>query len=175
MAIYELGDRKPSIGKWSWVAPDATVIGDVTVGERCFVGPGARLRGDYGTITIGDGTAVEDNVVVHARPGERCEIGANVTLGHACIIHNATLHDWAIVGMGAVVSDYAVVGEWGVVAEGAVVKNRGEVPPRGIAVGVPAKVVGEVDDAYIEQWTRFKGIYSDLASRRYPDGFRRVD
>ena len=175
MTVYELGDRVPRTGKGTWVAPDATVIGDVTIGERCFIGPGARIRGDYGSIIVGDGTAVEDNVVIHARPGERCSIGRNVTLGHGCIVHNATLLDWAIVGMGAVVSDHAVVGEWGVVAEGAVVKNRGEVPPRRIAVGVPAKVVGEIDDAYVEQWTRFKGIYADLASKRYPAGFREID
>ncbi|HID74234.1 MAG TPA: gamma carbonic anhydrase family protein [Thermoplasmata archaeon] len=175
MAIFELGEQRPSIGEGTFVAPDATVIGDVTLGRGCFIGPGARIRGDYGTIVIGDGTAVEDNVVVHARPGERCEIGRNVTLGHACIVHNATLHDWAVIGMGAVVSDYAVVGEWGVVGEGAVVKNRQEIPARAIAVGVPARVVSTVSDGYIEQWSRFKGIYVDLARERYPRGLRRIE
>lgn len=175
MAVYELGDRVPVIGKGTWIAPDATVIGDVTIGENVWVGPGARIRGDYGTIVVGDATAVEDNVVIHARPGERCEIGSHVTLGHGCIIHNAVLNDWAVIGMGAVVSDWATVGEWGIVAEGAVVKNRGEVPPRAIAVGIPAKVVAEIDEDYIEKWTHFKGIYNDLASRVYPEGYRKMD
>lgn len=175
MAVYELGDRRPIIGSGSYVCEDATVIGDVTIGADCFIGPGARIRGDYGTITIGDGTAVEDNAVIHARPDERCTIRKMVTLGHSCIIHNAILEDWVVIGMGAVVSDYATVGEWAVVAEGAVVKNKDTVPSRKIVAGVPAKIVADVSDRYVEQWTAFKGIYTDLASKRYPGGYRRID
>ena len=76
--------------------------------------------------------------------------------------------------MGAIVSDYATVGEWAVVAEGAVVKNNAEIPDGHIAVGVPAKVIGEITPEYKETWTRFKDIYVDLASRRYPEGLRRA-
>jgi carbonic anhydrase/acetyltransferase-like protein (isoleucine patch superfamily) len=172
--IYEFEGKRPRIGEGSWVFPDATVIGDVTMGERCYVGPGARLRGDYGTIVIGDSTSIEDNCIIHARPGERTEVGSHVTIGHGAILHNCTVRDGAVVGMGSIVSDYAVVGEWAVVAEGAVVKNRGEVPPRGIAVGVPAKVIGQIDEEYQRQWTGFKDIYVGLASERYPKGLRRV-
>ena len=172
--IYEFEGKKPRIGEGSWVFPDATVIGDVTIGERCYIGPGARLRGDYGTIVIGDRTSIEDNCIVHARPGERTEVGDHVTIGHGAILHNCTVRDGAVVGMGSIVSDYAVVGEWAVVAEGAVVKNKFEVPPRAIAVGVPAKVIGQIDEAYQRQWTGFKDIYVGLASERYPNGLRRV-
>lgn len=128
MAIYEFEGRKPRLGQGTYVHPSAEVIGDVSVGNNCWIGPGARLRGDYGTIVIGDGASIEDNCVVHARPGEITRIGAHVTVGHAAVIHNATVHDYAVIGMGAIVSDWANVGEWAVVAEGAVVRQGQHIP-----------------------------------------------
>ncbi|MEW5937257.1 MAG: gamma carbonic anhydrase family protein [Candidatus Thermoplasmatota archaeon] len=175
MAVYEFEGKVPTIGKGTYLFESADVIGDVSIGEGCYVGPGARIRGDYGTIVIGDGTAIEDNCVLHARPGERLEIGKMVTIGHGAIIHNCTLKDFALVGMGAVVSDYAVVHEWAVVGEGAVVKNKQVIPPKSIVVGVPAKQVAEVTPEYIAQWKEFKGIYRTLAEKRYPEGLRRSD
>lgn len=173
MAIYQFEGRTPQIGKDAYIHPSADVIGQVTLGEGCFVGPGARLRGDYGEIVIGAGTSIEDNCVVHARPDDVTRIGEHVTIGHGCVIHNATIHDWAIIGMKAVVSDWAVVGEWAVIGEGAVVTQRQEVPPGQIAVGVPAKVIGPVSEEYKETWARFKAIYVDLA-RRYPKGLKEL-
>jgi len=175
MAIYEFENKKPRIGKGTFIFPSADVIGNVILGKHCYVGPGARIRGDYGTIHIGDNTAVEDNVVVHARPNEKTIIGTSVTIGHAAVIHNTTIHDWAVIGMGAIVSDYAEVGEWAVVAEGAVVKNKDKIPEKKIAVGVPAKVVADITPDYKEQWTRFKQIYADLAQKRYPMSLKKVD
>jgi phenylacetic acid degradation protein len=172
--IYEFEGKVPRIGEGSWVFDDAMVLGDVTLGEKVYVGSGARLRGDYGTIVVGDRTSIEDNVVVHARPGERTQIGEDVTIGHGAILHNCTIHDGAVIGMGAIVSDYAVVEEWAVVAEGAVVKNNGHVPSRHVAVGVPAKVIGEITPEYERTWTGFKDIYVSLASERYPKGLRRI-
>jgi len=175
MLIYEFENKKPRIGKGSFIFPSADVIGDVTIGENCYIGPGARIRGDYGSIRIGNGTAVEENVVIHARPNEKTIIGNSVTIGHAAIIHNATIHDWAIIGMGAIVSDYAEIGEWAVVAEGAVVKNKEKIPDKAIAVGVPAKVVAEITLDYKKQWTEYKNIYSDLARKRLPNSLKVVD
>ena len=175
MAIYSFEDRVPRLGEGTFVHELAAVIGDVRTGKDCFIGPGAVLRGDYGTIILGDGVSVEDNVVIHARPGEVARIGDRVTLGHGCVVHNCTVEEDVVIGMGAVVSDYAVIGRWAVVAEGAVVKNRTEVPPETVVAGVPARVVGEVSDEYKETWSRFKAIYSDLASRRYPRGLKRLD
>lgn len=175
MAIHRFEERIPIIGEGSWVAESADVLGDCRIGRGCFIGPGARLRGDYGTIVIGDGTAVEDNCVIHARPGEVCTLGRMVTVGHGAVIHNAaSIGDWAVVGMRAVVSDWAVLGEWAVIGEGAVVRNRQEIPARAIAVGVPARIIGSIEEAYIAEWTRFKQIYVDLA-RRYPEGLVRLD
>jgi carbonic anhydrase/acetyltransferase-like protein (isoleucine patch superfamily) len=175
MSIYEFEKKKPRIGKGTFIFPSADVIGDVTIGENCYIGPGARIRGDYGSIRIGDDTAVEENVVIHARPNEKTIIGNSVTIGHAAIIHNATIHDWAIIGMGAIVSDYAEIGEWAVVAEGAVVKNKEKIPDKAIAVGVPAKVIAEITLDYKKQWTEYKNIYSDLARKRLPNSLKVVD
>ena len=122
--------RTPEIGPGSYIHPSAEVFGDIKIGAGCWIGPGARIRGDYGRIEIGDNTAVEDNCVVHARPGEQTTIGQWVTLGHGCIVHNATVRDWAVVGMGAIVSDWATVGEWAIVGEGAVVRQHQEIPRR---------------------------------------------
>ena len=174
MAIYEFEGRKPQLGQGTYVHPSADVIGDVTIGKNCWIGPGARIRGDYGTIVIGDGTSIEDNCVVHARPGEMTHIGRYVTLGHGSVIHNATIHDYAVIGMGAVVSDWATVGEWAVVGEGAVVRQRQQIPSGKIAVGVPAKLLDkEVSEDYKTQWSKFKDVYTDLA-QRYPKGLKEI-
>ena len=170
MTVRSFEGKNPIIGAGTYVHPSADVFGDVTIGEECWIGPGARIRGDYGAISIGSRTSVEDNCVIHARPDEATRIGEWVTLGHGSIVHNATIRDWAIVGMGSIVSDWAVIGEWAVVAEGAVVRQHAEIPDRGIAVGVPARVTGKrVSDGYVQEWTRWKRVYVDLA-RRYPEG-----
>jgi phenylacetic acid degradation protein len=175
MTLYEFENKKPRIGTGSFLFPSADIIGDVTIGKNCYIGPGARIRGDYGSIQIGDATAVEDNVVIHARPNEKTIIGSSVTIGHASVIHNATIHDWAVIGMGAIVSDYAEIEEWAVVAEGAVVKNKDKIPKKAIAVGIPAKVVAEVTPQYQQQWKDFKKIYADLAKKRYPRSLKKID
>jgi carbonic anhydrase/acetyltransferase-like protein (isoleucine patch superfamily) len=172
MTVASFEGQRPQIGEGTYIHPSADVFGDVTIGEGCWIGPGARIRGDYGMIVIGDHSSVEDNCVIHARPGEQTTIGNWVTLGHGAIIHNVRMiHDYAIIGMGAVVSDWAEIGEWAVVGEGAVVRQGQEVPANHIAVGVPARVLDkQVSEDYKAQWTRFKGIYVDLA-RRYPQGW----
>ena len=172
MALYEFEGKRPSIGTGSFVPESADVIGDVTLGEDCFVGVGARIRGDYGTIVIGSRTSVQENVVIHARDGDLTQVGSNVQLGHGCILHNCTVKDNAVIGVGAIISDYAVVGDWAIIGEGAVV--RGDVPDGAIAVGVPAKVVGQVSEQQKEEWLYYKNKYAELARVRYPAGFKRI-
>jgi len=173
LAIFE--GKSPRIGERSYVHPSADVFGDVEIGRGCWIGPGARLRGDYGAIRIGDFTSIEDNCVIHARPGETCTIGDWVTIGHGAVIHNVKrIDEYAVIGMGAIVSDWAVVGSWSAVGEGAVVKQHQVIPEGGIAVGVPARVLEKrTDTAYREDWTRFKKIYVDLAER-YPSAWKPI-
>lgn len=175
MTIYEFEGKRPKIGSNCYVYEEATIIGDVTIGDECYVGPGAVIRGDYGTIVIGDRTAIEENCTLHARPDEILTIGNDVTIGHGVILHNCTLDDFCVIGMGAIVSDYAKVGEWAVVGEGAVVKNKSIIESGQIAVGVPAKVVSQVNDDYKKQWTHFKQIYVELARIRLNAGLKKID
>lgn len=173
MAVYSFDNYTPEIGKNSYVAESAEVIGNVRIGEGCYIGPGAVIRGDYGRIVIGNQTAVEERVVIHARPGEITTIGNRVTIGHGAIIHNCTIEDMAVIGMGAVVSDYALIRVWGVVAEGAVVKNKTVVDSGSIFAGVPAKEVGRISEEYKELWNRFKDKYVELAAT-YPVRLRKI-
>jgi len=175
MTIWEFDGKKPIIGEGTFVFPSADVVGDVVIGKNCYIGPGARIRGDYGSIRIGDSTAIEENVVIHARPDDMTTIGSMVTLGHGAIIHNAAISDWAIIGMGAIVSDWAKVGEWAVIGEGALVKNKQEIPGSKIAVGVPAKVIADVTQEYKDQWSKYKLVYQDLANNKYPNTLKRLD
>jgi carbonic anhydrase/acetyltransferase-like protein (isoleucine patch superfamily) len=174
LGIYRFEDRVPSLGEGTFVFETATVVGDVTLGKDVYVGPGAVVRGDYGKIVVGDRVSIEENVVIHARPGEQTMIGSDVTLGHGCVIHNCTIDDMAVIGMGSVVSDYAHVGNWGVVAEGAVVRTKGEVEPETVVAGIPAKPIKKIDGDFKKIWTHFKSVYPDLA-RRYPKGLKRLD
>jgi carbonic anhydrase/acetyltransferase-like protein (isoleucine patch superfamily) len=174
MTIYEFEKRKPIIGKGTFIFNSADIIGDVIIGENCYIGPGARIRGDYGSIIIGSNTAIEENVVIHARPDEKTSIGDFVTIGHAAIIHNAKIEDWSVIGMGSIVSDWAEIGKWAVVAEGALVKNKQKIPEKTIAVGIPAKVISEVSKDYVKLWTKYKKIYSDLAKKRFPSSLKEL-
>jgi carbonic anhydrase/acetyltransferase-like protein (isoleucine patch superfamily) len=175
MSIYEFENKKPKIGNGSFVFKSADVIGDVVIGKNCYIGPGARIRGDYGSIIIKDDTAIEENVVIHARPRDKTNIGSKVTIGHGSIIHNATIDDWAVIGMGAIVSDWAEIGKWAVIAEGSVVKNKQKIPDKSIAIGVPAKVVSKISLDYEKQWTEYKKIYTDLAIKRLPSFLKEID
>ncbi|MFG1519728.1 MAG: gamma carbonic anhydrase family protein [Thermoplasmataceae archaeon] len=166
MTVYEFEGRVPRIDESAYIFPNSTIIGDVKIGRETWIGPGAVLRGDYGTIEIGDGSAVEDNCVIHARPGEKTSIGDHVTIGHLSVIHTGNIHDWAVIGMQAVVSDFSIIGQWAAIGEGAVIKSRFEVPDESIAVGVPAKIIGKVDQNYKDLWTKYKENYNSFC-RRY--------
>ena len=175
MAIFRFDDRIPEIGPDCYIADSAEVIGSVTLGECCYVGPGAVIRGDYGEIVIGKNVNVEENVVLHARPGEVCTIGDWVTLGHGCIVHNAAkIEDHAVIGMGAIVSDWATVGSWAAIGEGAVVRNGQDIPANAVGVGVPCKVIGETSEEWRRQWGEFKKFYVDFA-RTYSRRLKRID
>jgi len=167
MVLYRFEGREPKIGGGTYVSHSAEVIGNVAIGKQCYIGPGAKIRGDYGSILIGNRTSIEENCVLHARPNGICKVGNMVTVGHGSILHNCTVRDYAVIGMGAIVSDYAVVGVWSVVGEGCVVKNKQVIADRKIVVGVPAKIVAEVSKDYQELWTSYKNLYAKLALK-YP-------
>jgi carbonic anhydrase/acetyltransferase-like protein (isoleucine patch superfamily) len=167
MAIWEFEGKKPLIEKGTFVFPTADIIGKVTIGSNCYIGPGSVIRGDYGRILIGSGCSIQENVVIHARSNEETMIGNEVTLGHGCIIHNATLKDYSVVGMGAIVSDYAVLEEWAVLGEGGLARQGQKIQTGEIAVGIPAKVIGNIHDKIKikEELALFKKKYIEMAAR----------
>ena len=173
MAVFEFEGRIPTIAPTAYVDEDANVVGDVRIGAQCYIGPGARIRGDYGTIIIGDRTSVQENCVLHARIGEKCEVGSHVQIGHGALLHNCTIKDYAVIGVGAVVSDYGTVGVWSIIGEGGVVTSGQSIPDGKVAVGVPAKVIRDVAEADKQVWSKYKEAYADLALR-YPKGLKRI-
>ncbi len=165
MPLYEINGKRPVIDPASWIAPSADIIGNVTIGRNCYIGWGAVIRGDYGTITVGDGSAIEENVTIHARPGNHVIIGNDVTIGHNAMIHNTTIHDNAVIGMNSTITDYSEIGEWAIIAEHSLIKRNQSVPAGKIYAGVPAVEKGDVLDRHREEWSIAKKIYRDLADR----------
>lgn len=131
----------------AWIAPNATVVGDVTIGENSSVWYGAVLRGDSGAIVIGRGTNIQDNCVVH----EKTTVGDGCTVGHGAIVHGCTIGNNCMVGMGAIVLTGAVIGDDCLIGAGAVVTGKMNAPAGSVLLGSPAKVVKEVSPAQLEE------------------------
>jgi carbonic anhydrase/acetyltransferase-like protein (isoleucine patch superfamily) len=174
MALYQYGDRVPRIGRNVYVSDSARVIGDVEIGDECYIGHGVILRGDYGSIRLGAGTAVEENAVIHIRPDGLSVCGERVTIGHGAVVHSDRIDDYAVIGMGAVISMHAVIGRWTIVAEGAAIPMDTRIAAEKIVAGVPAKVIGDVQPRHKEFWTWGKQLYVDLA-KAYPEKLKRLD
>jgi carbonic anhydrase/acetyltransferase-like protein (isoleucine patch superfamily) len=137
----------PTVAESAWVAPSADVIGDVTIGEQASIWYHCVLRGDIAAISIGAQTNIQDLTMVHVDVDTPAVIGARVGIGHRAIIHGCTIEDECLIGMGAIVLSHAVIGEGSVVAAGAIVLEGTEVPPRSLVVGVPARIIRDVDEA----------------------------
>jgi carbonic anhydrase/acetyltransferase-like protein (isoleucine patch superfamily) len=142
--IVTLDGVAPRIGADVYLAPTATLIGDVHIGDRANVWFGAVLRGDFARIEIGSETSVQDNVVVHCAKGLPTIVGDRVTVGHGALLEGCVVEDGSLVGMGAVVLQHARVGAGSLIAAGAVVSERTEIPPGVLAAGVPAIVKKEL-------------------------------
>jgi phenylacetic acid degradation protein len=153
MACYEIEGLRPVVDPTAYVHPSAVLVGDVIIGPRCYVGPLASLRGDFGRIILEEGSNVQDTCVMHGFPGTDTRIEVDGHIGHGAVLHGCIIKRNAMVGMNAVVMDEAVVGESAIVAACAFVKAAMVVPPRHIAAGVPAKVLRELSDEEIE-WKR---------------------
>jgi carbonic anhydrase/acetyltransferase-like protein (isoleucine patch superfamily) len=168
---YALGDRTPEIDDTAFVHPDAVIIGAVTVGPQASIWPGAVLRGDYGEISVGARTSIQDGSVIHAGPGFPTVVGEGCVVGHLVHLEGCVLEDECLVGSGAVVLHYAVVGSGATVGAGAVVPNRVNVPPGALAVGVP--VVIKPDRSNIDSIRLAAGEYVKNG-RRYKSDLRRL-
>jgi len=166
--IVKIGDKKPTIHESAYVSEMAFLSGDVRVDEGASVFPFVSARGDLNYIHIGKGSNVQDGSVLHVTEEYPVEIGENVTVGHAAILHGCTVKDGALIGMGAIVLDGAVVEEGAIVAAGALVPPGKVVPAGTLAIGAPFKVVRELSEEEkeailknAEEYQRLRDIYKE--------------
>lgn len=157
--ILTFEGKKPWIADDAFVAPTATLIGDVVVESGASVWFGAVLRGDFNRIVIGSGTSVQDNSVIHTNEGLPTTVGSNVTVGHLSMLEGCTVEDSALIGMGSIVLNRARVGGGAMLAAGSVVVEDAEIPPGVLAAGAPAKVKKELGGSSAE-WV-------EMAAREY--------
>jgi carbonic anhydrase/acetyltransferase-like protein (isoleucine patch superfamily) len=173
--LYSFDGRKPVIGRETYVSETAMLIGDVRIGNNCYIGHGVILRGDYGTIDIGNGTAIEEGVVVHAPPEQTCRIGEKVTVGHGAVVHSKLIGDFTVIGMGAVLSIMAEIGERSIVAEGSVMKMNQKIPDGLVFGGNPARKIREISPKDEDFWGQIKQVYIDLAKKYLSLGMHKLD
>lgn len=172
MSIYAIGDLVPEIHESAFVHPDATVIGNVVLGPESSVWPQAVIRGDYGSITIGARSNVQDGAILHATGHLDTVVGEEVVIGHLAHLEGCRVENRALIGVGCAVLHRAVVGEGATVGAGAVVTNDMKVPAAALAVGVPAVIKADRSDASLI--ATMAALYVENG-RRYKVQLRRLD
>ena len=150
MAVYKLGERVPEISAGCYVSDEATVIGDVSLGEDTNLWPGAVLRGDVEAIVVGPRCSIQDGAVLHSDPGCPLNIAAGVTVGHQATVHGCTIGEGSLIGMQAILLNRAVIGRDCLVGAGALVTEGKSFPDRSLILGAPAKRVRELTDEELE-------------------------
>ena len=177
--LHKYKDTFPKIGKDTWIAPSADVVGDVVCGEDCSIWYGTVIRGDVHYISIGDRVSIQDLSMVHVThhkgedrykegDGTPTVIGDDVTIGHRVMLHGCTIENACLIGMSATILDGAVIGKESIVGASALVTKNKVFPPRSLIMGSPAKVVRELTDAEVKElyasahrYVEFKNNYQD--------------
>ena len=162
--IYTFDQYTPEIGEDVFIAPSADVIGRVVIGDRASVWFNAVIRGDTEVITIGAGTNVQDNAVLHTDPGIRARIGENVTMGHCAMVHGCTIGDNSLIGINAVVLNKARIGRNCLIGANALVPEGMEIPDNSMVLGTPAKVVRTLDEKVVATLAESAQVYSEKAA-----------
>ncbi|GAA4551463.1 gamma carbonic anhydrase family protein [Amycolatopsis samaneae] len=173
MPLFSFEGLSPQIHPDAWIAPTATLIGDVVIEKDVSIWYGAVLRADFGKIVVREGANIQDNSVLHVNDGV-CEVGKNVTVGHQCLVHDCTIGEQALIGNGSTVLDKARIGERALVAAGATVTPGTVVPAEHIAMGSPAKKFVPLTDS-ARLWVDHNGeVYRQLA-RRHAAGIKPIE
>ena len=173
MAIYQLDDLKPALHDTAWVADSAQVMGNVSLAEDCSVWFGVVIRGDTETITIGKGSNIQDNSVLHADVGLPLVIGENVTVGHQVMLHGCTVGDNSLIGIQAVVLNGAKIGKNCLVGAGSLVTEGKQFPDGCMILGSPARAIRQLTPEQIEGLKMSAQHYMDNA-RRYKAGLKKL-
>lgn len=162
--IYQFEDRIPQVGESVFVADSADVIGSVILGAGASVWFNAVIRGDTDTIIIGAGSNVQDGAVLHTDPGIQVVVGSNVTIGHCAMVHGCTIGDNSLIGINAVVLNRARIGRNCLVGANALVPEGMDVPDNSLVLGMPAKVVRQLDDKAIAMLASSARVYQEKAA-----------
>ncbi len=170
MPFYEFEKKRPVVDTKAFVHPDAVLIGDVKIDADCYVGAGAVLRGDIGSIRVEKGSNVQENCVFHSFPDKSVILHPNAHVGHGAILHGCEIGSYVLVGMGAIVADGAKINPECMVGAGSFVPFGSEIPSCSVVVGSPAAVVKALSPAQLEQIKKGLSIYQDL-TRRYLKSF----
>lgn len=161
--LYSFEGTVPDVHDSVFVAPTASIIGNASLAENASAFFGVSVRADTAAITVGTGSNLQDNVVLHADPGFPCTIGARVSVGHSAVVHGCTVEDDCLIGMSATILNGAVIGAGSLVAAGAVVLEGTVIPPRSLVAGVPAKVRRELSEEEFDGVRRNAERYVELA------------
>ncbi len=165
--LYQLGDKTPQlIGEGHYLAPGVSVIGDVVLRSHASLWFGVVVRGDAETITIGEGTNIQDGSVLHADPGFPLDIGRNVTVGHQVMLHGCTIGDDSLIGINAVVLNGAKIGKSCLVGANALVTENTEIPDYSMVLGSPAKIVRSLSEEQIAA-IKLSGEHYVLNAQRF--------
>jgi len=165
MGLYEFEGKRPSVHPSAFVHPEATLIGDVRVGPNCYIGAGARLRADWGSIVAESDVNIQENCVLHVQPGDSVVLGPRCHIGHGAILHGPKLGTHVVVGMGAILMDGVTIGDGSCVAAGALVTSGTKVGENRLLVGVPARDAGEVGEKLRESLDWGTRMYMALPQR----------
>ncbi len=165
MSLFALDDKSPTVADDVWIAPGCYVIGDVSLEAKTSVWFGTTLRGDNERITIGAGSNVQENCVMHTDMGFPLVIGAGCTIGHKAMLHGCTIGENTLIGIGAIVLNGAVIGKNCLIGAGALITEGQHIPDGSLVMGAPGKVVRALDEAAI-QGLRISALhYQENASR----------
>lgn len=167
MAIYAFNGFKPVIKASSFVHPQASVTGNVIIGEDVYIGPGAAIRGDWGQIIIEDGCNVQENCTIHMFPGTTVTLKKGAHIGHGAIVHGGTIGENCLIGMNSVIMDDVVIEDECIIGALCFVPANMQIPRRSLVVGNPAKIIKEVSDEMIAWKTKGTALYQALPAECY--------
>lgn len=171
--IYSLDSGTPQRGENVFIAPTATVVGDVVLGDDVGIWFGAVIRGDNERITVGNGTNVQDCSVLHTDPGCPLVIGNNVTIGHKAVLHGCLVEDGCLIGINAVILNNARIGENCLIGANALITDSKVIPPNSLVVGAPGRVIRKLNEKEIDMLDRFNKSYIHKI-HRYKSTFKEV-
>jgi carbonic anhydrase/acetyltransferase-like protein (isoleucine patch superfamily) len=174
MPVYALGNLSPQIDPDCWIAPNATVIGQVHLAKNVSIWWNCTLRGDTDKLSVGENSNIQDGSVLHTDPGLHLAVGRDVTVGHRVILHGCTIGDGSLIGMGATLLNRSVIGKNCLIGANTLIPEGKVIPDRSLVVGAPGRIVRQLTDEevagliegsrrYVENWQRYRRELAPIA------------